>query len=229
MGFDGSLAREALQRCGGVLHEAVQLLLESPEGAPLPPPTAMPTPASPAPAFAPPPPQPHPPPPTAIATPARSAAPPPPEAQQLMDMGFSRSAVEAALQQANHDPAAALNLLLDPSFVATHDQAASAAHPPVATAVPATTHAPPMAVATALPAYASAAGAVPIAVPPWAAPGTFPAPIPFEPLTPPAPLEHTVTDGRSVWTMPASTAAGSPGAAFRPSRYGDRPMQYEMD
>ena len=40
MGFDGSLAREALQRCSGVLQEAVQLLLESPEGAPLPPPTA---------------------------------------------------------------------------------------------------------------------------------------------------------------------------------------------
>lgn len=49
MGFDGSLAREALQRCSGVLQEAVQLLLESPEGAPLPPPSGMAAPVSPPP------------------------------------------------------------------------------------------------------------------------------------------------------------------------------------
>ena len=110
------------------------MLLESPQGAPPPVVTADPLP----------------PPPTrtglrtpAVAVPVQPTFAPPAsaEVQRLMDMGFGRPAVEVALRQSNDDTQAALNLLLDPSFV-----------PPVSADVPIVT-AMPAAVPVVVPAY----------------------------------------------------------------------------
>ena len=167
MGFTPELAREALDRTGGALEGALQLLLDAPEGGPLPPldglahpppPLAVPPPAAPVPAA-----------PTATSVSA------PPElspgladaVNQLRAMGFNDQLVRAALGAASGDRNAALNLLLDPSFEGSSAAMAAAAPapapvvslPPVSSpAAPPHSASPSYRPTTALPYFPAASG-----------------------------------------------------------------------
>jgi len=199
MGFDGVRAREALARSAGSMADAIQLLLEGPEGGPLPPTVAPlssfdPFPGGPR---------------------AEPAAPPDSAAQRLMDMGFAREQAEAALARAGGDPRAALNTLLEPSSSAAVPAARPLpVVPPLATPVPAVTAggsyshlasgapaivpgrgvAVPLAYpsgqptasmpsATGVPTASAAVPAVPTALPPWTlgAAGQPPMAVPYQP------------------------------------------------
>ena len=211
MGFDAALAISVLDRCNGVLHEAVQMLLDAPEGAPLPPPAAPAGPPQPQPA-------------AAMPTAQGSLVPNPfleafnptdREAQQLIDMGFAPHVVDIALMHTGRDVAQALNLLFDPKFEGHRQPAPSQPAPPPPAPPPTlVTPVTPVPAVTAFPAVAAPVAmevpSVPMALPPWAAPGAYPAAVP--------------------WAAPPAPQAANPPPAAAPARSVPyRPMQYEMD
>ena len=187
MGFDAARAREALARCAGVVADAIQLLLESPEGVPLPPIAAPQASFDPFPA---------------AVSGGPPAAPPESPAQRLMDMGFAREQAEAALARAGGDQRAALNMLLEPSpSAATAAGRPAPSVAPLATPVPAVPALVPshsaavpvaypsgqptlsMPSATGIPTTTAAVPAVPTALPPWAlgTAGQPPMAVPYQP------------------------------------------------
>jgi len=110
MGFSAEAAAEALRRCNGAMHDAVQLLLDSPDllpsvaaaSAPVGEPVSMSTPL-----------------PVPAAMMSTSASVPSSQVRLLMDMGFGLPESEAALRQANGDHEQAVHLLLGGNVAAT--------------------------------------------------------------------------------------------------------------